>query len=70
MIWKLAFAMFAVPEKETSDMKAVHFGIENRNLVPRPGSDSTQIRPPIRSTTFLQIAKPTPAPGCSDPCKR
>ena len=37
-------------------------GIEKKNVAPRPSSDSTQMRPPYRSTNFLQIAKPMPVP--------
>src|SRR5215207_4450463 len=37
----------------------------NQNVVPRPGSDSTHMRPPWRSTIFLQIARPMPVPGYS-----
>ena len=32
-------------------------------VAPCPGSDSTQIRPPWRSTILLQIARPMPVPG-------
>ncbi len=40
-------------------------------VAPRPGSDSTQIRPPWRSTILLQIAKPMPVPGyCVRVCRR
>ena len=45
-------------------------GMVNLNVAPRPASDSTQIRPPWRSTTFLQIARPMPVPGISLPCRR
>src|SRR5215470_6973018 len=38
-------------------------GSSKKNVVPLPGSDSTQIRPPCRSMIFLQIARPTPVPG-------
>jgi len=30
---------------------------------PRPGCDSTQMRPPWNSTIFLQMANPMPEPG-------
>src|SRR5687768_3771424 len=40
-------------------------GSVNRKLDPSPGRDSTQIVPPWRSTTFLQIARPMPVPGYS-----
>ena len=40
-----------------------YFGSVKQNRLPRPGSDSTQMRPPWRSTTFLQIARPMPVPG-------
>jgi hypothetical protein len=40
-------------------------GSVKKNVAPWPGSDSTQMRPPWRSTTFLQIANPMPVPGCS-----
>src|ERR1019366_6126517 len=45
-------------------------GIVNLKVAPAPGSDSTQIRPPLRSTIFLQSARPMPVPGISFPCKR
>ena len=32
-------------------------------MLPCPGRDSTQMRPPWRPTTFLQIARPMPVPG-------
>ena len=38
-------------------------GIENQNVAPWPGWDSTQMVPPCRSTIFLQIASPMPVPG-------
>src|SRR5712692_993393 len=44
--------------------------IENLNVEPWPGVDSTQMTPPCFSTIFLQIASPIPVPGCSAPCKR
>ncbi len=34
----------------------------NLNVLPPPGVSSTQIRPPWRSTTFLQIERPIPVP--------
>jgi hypothetical protein len=37
--------------------------IVKKNVAPSPGWDSTQICPPWRSTTFLQMAKPMPVPG-------
>ncbi len=37
-------------------------GISNQNVAPRPGSDSTPMRPPIRSMMRLQIARPSPVP--------
>src|SRR5215813_1603544 len=39
--------------------------IVNKNVAPWPHCDSTQIRPPWRSTIFLQIANPMPVPGYS-----
>ena len=40
-------------------------------MLPWPGRDSTQIRPPCRSTILLQIASPIPVPGyLSRPCSR
>jgi hypothetical protein len=46
--------------------KRVHgcTGIGNvkKNVDPRPGSDSTQMRPPWRSMIRLQIASPIPVP--------
>jgi hypothetical protein len=45
-------------------------GIVNLKVAPRPVSDSTQMRPPWRSTTFLQSANPMPVPGISLPCRR
>ncbi len=40
-------------------------GISNQNVEPRPGSDSTPMRPPIRSMMRLQIARPKPVPPYS-----
>src|SRR5712691_10442974 len=40
-------------------------GIVKKKAEPRPGSDSTQIRPPCLSTIFLQTARPMPVPGYS-----
>ena len=46
-------------------------GRVKRKVLPWPGRDSTQIRPPCRSTTLLQIASPIPVPGyLSRPCSR
>src|ERR1035441_490038 len=45
-------------------------GTVNLKVAPRPASDSTQIRPPLRSTIFLQSARPMPVPGTSLPCRR
>ena len=40
-----------------------HFaGNQNLNVVPFPGSDSSEISPSISSIRFLTIAKPKPAP--------
>ena len=36
-----------------------------RNVEPCPGSDSTEMLPPCRSTIFLQMAKPMPVPANS-----
>jgi hypothetical protein len=41
------------------------FGKVKKKVEPSPGSDSTQIRPPWRSTIFLQMARPMPVPGYS-----
>jgi hypothetical protein len=38
-------------------------GMLKRKVEPLPGSDSTPIRPPWRSTIFLQVARPMPVPG-------
>src|SRR5204863_1582512 len=35
------------------------------NWLPSPGAEVTQMRPPWRSATFLQIARPMPVPGYS-----
>lgn len=40
-------------------------GIENENVEPTPGSESTQISPLCFCTIFLQIARPMPVPGYS-----
>src|SRR5829696_1263379 len=46
-------------------------GRVNLKRAPAPGSDSTQISPPWRSTAFLQIARPMPVPSYSlRPCSR
>ena len=46
-------------------------GSVKKNLVPTPGFDSTQMRPPWRSTIFLQIARPIPVPPYSSRvCRR
>ena len=48
-----------------------HVGSVKQNVAPCPGSDSIQIRPPWRSTIFLQIAKPMPVPAyCFWVCSR
>src|SRR6187399_3125150 len=36
---------------------------ENEKTEPWPSLEATQIRPPCRSTTFLQRARPMPVPG-------
>src|SRR5205085_6225732 len=41
------------------------FGSVKWNWLPSPGVEFTQMRPPWRSTTFLQIARPMPVPGYS-----
>ena len=42
-----------------------------RKVDPSPGFDSTQIRPPCRSTILAQVARPRPVPGNSSPsCNR
>jgi hypothetical protein len=41
----------------------VFSGNVKKNVDPLPGSDSTQISPPWRSTIFLQMANPMPVPG-------
>ena len=40
-------------------------GMVKEKVEPLPGSDSTQMRPPWRSTIFLQMARPMPVPGYS-----
>lgn len=40
-------------------------GISNQKVEPTPGSDSTPMRPPIRSTMRLEIARPRPVPPYS-----
>jgi hypothetical protein len=43
----------------------------NLNVEPCPGSDCTEIRPPCRSTIFLQMANPIPVPeNSSRLCRR
>src|SRR6185437_4363355 len=37
-------------------------GMVNQNTEPRPGSERTPMRPPIKSTSFLQIVNPKPVP--------
>ena len=37
-------------------------GASNQNVEPRPTSDTTSMRPPIRSTMRRQIARPSPVP--------
>ena len=50
---------------------AAFAGMVKWNLAPFPGSGSTHMRPPCRSTIFLQMAKPMPVPGYSSrPCRR
>ena len=46
--------------------KSKETGTVNLNAAPCPASDSTQMRPPWRSTTFLQSASPIPVPEA--PC--
>src|SRR5207249_2524416 len=41
------------------------FGSVKWNVLPAPGVELTQMRPPWRSATFLQIARPMPVPGYS-----
>lgn len=38
-------------------------GSAKEKVVPAPGADSTQMRPPWRSTIFLHMASPMPVPG-------
>src|SRR5207245_4408010 len=38
-------------------------GMLKEKVAPFPGSDSTQIRPPCRSTMRLHTARPMPVPG-------
>ena len=38
-------------------------GSVKKKVEPFPTSDSTQIRPPYRSTIFRHVAKPIPVPG-------
>jgi hypothetical protein len=46
-------------------------GSVKKTVVPSPGCDSAQIRPPCACTIRRQIAKPTPVPGYSSAvCKR
>src|SRR5581483_3172947 len=40
------------------------------NLAPWSGRASARIVPPCRSTTFLQMARPTPVPGVSRRSRR
>lgn len=40
-------------------------GSVKKNVDPLPSWESTQMRPPNRSMTFLQIARPIPLPGLS-----
>ena len=39
-------------------------GNSTTKVVPCPGSDSTETRPPFASTKPLTIARPSPAPAC------
>ena len=51
--------------------RARHAGRVKKNVAPWSSWDSTQIRPPCRSTIFLLMAKPIPLPGYSvRVCKR
>jgi hypothetical protein len=43
--------------KEADRQRGSGVGIVNLKVAPRPASDSTQMRPPWRSTTFLQSAR-------------
>src|SRR5579872_305499 len=45
-------------------------GRVKKNVDPFPGSESAQMRPPLRSTIFWHIAKPMPVPSYSFPCRR
>ena len=46
-------------------------GTVKKNVDPLPGSDSTQMRPPWRSTIFLHTARPMPVPSYSSRlCRR
>ena len=45
-------------------------GSVNRNALPSPSVESTQIWPPCRSTTRRTIANPIPSPGATCVCTR
>ncbi len=50
---------------------AAPLGSVKLKRVPRPGAESSQIRPPWPSTISLQIARPRPVPGYSSlVCRR
>src|SRR3546814_1233577 len=58
----LAHARF--PESGTA-------GSSTKKVLPAPGSDCAQTRPPWRSATQRTMARPRPLPpACSGPCRR
>ena len=51
--------IFPVPVAAPTPSQAV-----KKNVVPTPGSLSSQMRPPINSTSRRQIVRPRPVPPC------
>ena len=60
----------ALPQQRGPRATSASFKVKWK-VEPWPGCDSTQMRPPWRSTIFLQVARPMPEPGYSaGPCRR
>src|SRR5262249_40230363 len=69
--------LVAVVDEQERGQPAVHvslpgLGNPTKKVVPSPGSDWSQIRPPCRSTIFRAMVTPTPVPPpyAVRPCNR
>ena len=62
---------FAIVKQPYVSAPASTAGSVKKNVLPSPGADSTQMRPPWRSTIRRQVASPIPVPANSDGlCRR